>query len=64
MSTIAASTWNVTCNICATIRNALIVAFMGVAAFAESSGRARAASHLATMGYYEEARKIMEQKDD
>lgn len=59
MSTIAASTWNVTCNICNVVRNALVVAFLGVVAFGESAGRARAASQLAEMGYYEEAQHLM-----
>ena len=59
MSTIALSTWNVTCNICNVVRNALVVVFLGLVAFGESAGRARAASHLAELGYYEEAERLM-----
>jgi hypothetical protein len=42
------------------------IAFVAVIAFGESAGRARAASHLSNMGYYEEAKALMlrEEKDD
>lgn len=36
--------------------------FKGVIASQEAAGRARAAHHLASMGYYEEAKNIMLQK--
>ena len=62
MSTIALSTWNVTCSICNVVRNALVVAFLGLVAFGESAGRARAASQLAELGYYEEAAHLMKGK--
>jgi len=62
MSTIALSTWNVTCSICNAVRNALVVAFVGLIAFGESAGRARAASQLAELGYYKEAEHLMKGK--
>ena len=59
VTTIKSVTWNVTCKTCLVIRNALLTFVMGVWAFGESAGRARAASELARQGYYNEARKLM-----
>jgi len=43
----------------ATLGKYLVAFAMGVWAFGESAGRARAASALASMGHHEEARKLM-----
>jgi hypothetical protein len=59
MSTIAQSTWTYTCKFCEAIRKAVYVAFVGIIAFGESAGRARAASELASKGYYKEAQALM-----
>ena len=53
------TTWNYTCKICSVIRNAFAVAFVGLIAFGESAGRARAASELSRQGYHDEARALM-----
>ena len=37
--------------------------WMGMIAFGEQAGRSRAASELARMGYYDEARNLMLGKD-
>ena len=59
MSTLAQSTWTYTCKFCEVIRKAIYVAFVGIIAFGESAGRARAASELASKGYYKEAQALM-----
>ena len=41
----------------------LTTLFVGIIAFGEQAGRARAASELARMGYYDEARTLMLQGD-
>jgi hypothetical protein len=41
------------------IRTALSVAFVGIIAFGESAGRARAASELSRQGYHDEAKALM-----
>ena len=57
--------YTTTCEICEKIAAYTMVAANEVLAFFESVGRARAASALAQMGYYEEAKALMmEQKDD
>ena len=38
-------------------------AFCRIISVMESTGRARAAAHLANMGYYKEARDVMLQKE-
>lgn len=53
------TTWNYTCKICSVLRKALAVAFVGMIAFGESAGRARAASELSRMGLHEEAKALM-----
>ena len=53
------TTWNYTRKICSVIRNAFAVAFVGLIAFGESAGRARAASELSRQGYHDEARALM-----
>ena len=59
MSTLAQSTWTYTCKFCEVIRKAIYVTFVGIIAFGESAGRARAASELARQGYYKEAQALM-----
>lgn len=63
MSTLAQTYWTFTCKFCNIIRKALFTAFVAVVAFGESAGRARAASELARMGYYDEAKNLMLGKD-
>lgn len=63
MSTLAQTYWTYTCKFCDVIRKAFYVAFVGLIAFGESAGRARAASELARMGYYDEAKNLMLGKD-
>ena len=41
------------------IGKGLLTVFIGIIAFGESAGRSRAASELARMGYYEEAKNLM-----
>ena len=53
------SFYNITCKICTVIRKALVTAFIAVVAFAESTGRARAAAELSRQGYYAEAKALM-----
>jgi|TARA_B110000444_G_scaffold244809_1_gene264619 hypothetical protein len=53
------TTWNYTCKTCSVLRKALAVAFVGMIAFGESAGRARAASELSRMGLHEEAKALM-----
>lgn len=53
------SFYNITCKVCTYIRNVIIAFFVGLIAFGESAGRARAASELARQGYYEEAKNLM-----
>ena len=38
--------------------------FIGIIAFGESAGRARAAAELSRQGYHEEARNLMLRKDE
>mgnify|MGYP000020321361 CR=1 FL=1 len=59
VATISNTTWNYTCKICSVLRKALAVAFVGLIAFGESAGRARAASELSRQGYHEEAKRLM-----
>jgi len=53
------TTWNYTCKICSIIRKAFYVAFVGLIAFGESAGRARAASELSRQGFHKEAKALM-----
>ena len=48
------TTWDFTCKICGVIRQALAVFFVGLIAFGESAGRARAARELARQGYHDD----------
>jgi hypothetical protein len=59
VSTISNTTWDYTCKICKVLRTALSVAFVGLIAFGESAGRARAASELSRQGFHKEARALM-----
>ena len=59
VATISNTTWTYTCKICKMIRTALSVAFVGMIAFGESAGRARAAAELSRQGYHDEARALM-----
>lgn len=58
MSTLL-QTWDVTCNTCVIVRNAIVSFFIGLYAFGESIGRARAASQLYRHGYHDEAKRLM-----
>ncbi len=59
VATMTNTTWTYTCKICKTIRTALSIAFVGLIAFGESAGRARAAAQLTREGYHDEARALM-----
>ena len=59
VATMTNTTWTYTCKICKVLRTALSVAFVGLIAFGESAGRARAASELSRQGYHDEARALM-----
>ena len=53
-----------TCNVCEWIGHAFTVLLVTSIGIAESAGRARAASELSRMGYHEEAKKLMLERDD
>ena len=53
------SFYNVTCKVCVAIRNVLVNSFKAMIRAQEAAGRARAAHHLANMGYYDEAKNVM-----
>ena len=59
VATMTSTTWTYTCKICKMIRTALSVAFVGMIAFGESAGRARAAAELSRQGYHDEAKALM-----
>ena len=56
---LTSTTWNYTCKICSIIRKAFYVGFVGLIAFGESAGRARAANALAQQGFHKEAKALM-----
>ena len=45
------------------VGKSLLAVFIGIIAFGESAGRARAAAELSRMGYYEQAKALMLRKD-
>ena len=47
------------CAICDAVKTIAITAFVGMIAFGESAGRARAASELSRMGMHDEAKALM-----
>ena len=59
VATMTNTTWTYTCKICKVINKALAVMFVGIIAFGESAGRARAASELSRQGFHKEARALM-----
>ena len=59
VATMTNTTWTYTCKACKMIRTALSIAFVGLIAFGESAGRARAASELSRQGFHKEARALM-----
>ena len=59
VATMTNNTWAYTCKICKILRTALSVAFVGLIAFGETAGRARAAAELSRQGYHDEARALM-----
>ena len=63
VATMTNTTWTYTCKVCKMIRTALSIAFVGLIAFGESAGRARAASELYRQGYHEEAKRLMLDRD-
>jgi hypothetical protein len=62
MSTVTISTYY--CKFCDAVKTIALTALMGMIAFGESTGRARAAAALAQQGYPELARKVMLDGDD
>ena len=60
MSTLTqTSFYYITCKFCTAVRNIAVGIFLGMIAFGESAGRARAAKELAEMGRYDLARELM-----
>ena len=59
VATMTNTTWTYTCKICKVINKALAVMFVGIIAFGESAGRARAAEALWREGFHEEAKRLM-----
>jgi hypothetical protein len=59
VATISNTTWDYTCKFCRVIRKVLSIAFVGLIAFGESAGRARAASELSRQGFHKEAKALM-----
>lgn len=57
MTTATISTYY--CNFCQAVKTMAITAFIGLIAFGESAGRARAAAELHRQGYTEEAKRLM-----
>ncbi len=59
-------TYKQTCEICDWVSKIASIAFVGLIAFGESAGRARAAANLERMGYHAEAKALMTEnyKDD
>ena len=57
MTTATISTYY--CTFCNAVKTIAITAFIGFIAFAESTGRARAAAQLHQQGFPELARKVM-----
>lgn len=55
--------YNFTCKFCVAVRNLFVGAIVALIAFGEQAGRSRAASELARMGYYDEAKNLMLGKD-
>ena len=47
------------CNFCQAVKTMAITAFIGLIAFGESAGRARAAAELSRMGMHTEAKALM-----
>lgn len=59
VATISNTTWTYTCKLCKMIRTAFSIAFVGLIAFGENAGRARAAAELSRMGMQDEAKALM-----
>tara|TARA_Y100001954_G_C15702209_1_gene548432 strand:+ start:648 stop:848 length:201 start_codon:yes stop_codon:yes gene_type:complete len=53
----------ITCEICDWTAKMASVALLSCIAFTETAGRAKAASALSRMGYYEEAKALMTEKE-
>ena len=64
VATMTNTTWTYTCKVCKMIRTALSIAFVGLIAFGESAGRARAAAELSRQGYHDEAKALMTSPKD
>jgi len=64
MTTATISTYY--CTFCEAVKKIAIVAFVGMIAFFESTGRARAAAELSRQGLHAEAKALMlgDQKND
>jgi len=59
VATMTNTTWTYTCKICKVINKALAIMFVGIIAFGESAGRARAAAELHRQGYHAEDKALM-----
>ena len=51
--------YNTTCTICEKIADLTLVVLKEIWSFFEAVGKAQAANRLSSMGYYEEAKKVM-----
>ncbi len=59
VATMKSNTWSITCKLCKVLQASLVTFAMGVWAFGESAGRARAAEALWREGFHEEAKRLM-----
>lgn len=53
-----------TCEVCEKIKNAFLSVLLGIWAFGEACGRARAAAQLHRDGYHKEAKSLMTGNDN
>lgn len=51
--------YRTTCRVCEAIKLGLVTVLMGIWAFGETAGRARASAELARMGHHKEAKALM-----
>ena len=59
VATMKSNTRGITCKLCKVLQASLVTFAMGVWAFGESAGRARAAEALWREGFHEEAKRLM-----
>ena len=64
MTAITGTLYNITCEFCIAVRNTLTRIGTGFMSSMEITGRGIAASRLANLGYYEEARRLMLEREE